>query len=547
MRPTHPGSWWVAVAIAAMGGGCGDERGKDCSHAGGSDAGGAADLLACERSTCTFAAGASAEATVGLDETTRVALPIRHVIVVMKENRSFDHLFGALGAMQPEAETFSSEFSNPDPHGHPVAPYHLNTTCLQTDLGHQWQEMHDQVHAGRMDGFSKVAGAYTGTDGWFALGYYNEQDLPFYYWLASTFALADHYFPSVRSGTFPNRDYLLLGTSDKVYSTGSSVWPDPSLKIIFDELDSASVSWGVYATVGEEPFEGCLDDPSHAWKGQRDYKTTETLSEELAAGTAPSVMFVDARSADEHPPADVQVGEAWTRRLYAEVVGSPIWDSTVILFTYDESGGFFDHVPPADDACLARPADRDFHELGIRVPLIAISPWSRRHFVSHIRKEHTSITRFIEAVFGLPALTARDANSDALLDMFDFETAPAPLPPAPSAGVGGCRGPRVTTDKSTYLSGEPITITFENGPGHQTDWIGVYPLGTMPASASTIFGYVGGGGHVASSGRTDGAVVLSAGSENKVGDWPLNPGQWAAWFLVGGSYTSIASAEFVVR
>ena len=508
----------------------------------------APDPRAEQRAACAFTAGARAADTVGLGGAARAALPIRHVIVAMKENRSFDHIFGALGALQPDAEVFPGAFRNPDPHGNAVAPYHLHTTCIPYDPGHQWQAMHDQINGGRMDGYARVAGAFTDTDGWFALGYYDEHDLPFYYWLARTFALADRYYPSVQSGTFPNRDYLLLGTSDKVQSTGFTVWPDPSLPIIFDRLDDAGVSWGVYADAGDEPFEGCLDDPNHIWKGQRGYKTTDVLLAQLAAGTVPSVVFVDARegSADEHPPADVQVGEAWTRRLYAAVRASPVWDSTVLLFTYDEAGGFFDHVPPPDDACLARPADALFHELGTRVPLIAISPWARRHFVSHTRKEHTSITRVIEAVFDLPALTARDANSDALLDLFDFGCAPAPVPPAPDAGTGGCRGPRVATDKAAYASGEPIAITFENGPGHDKDWIGVFPRGVTPAPPSTVFSYVGGGNHVPSGGRTDGTVTLSAASANRPTQWPLASGRWVAWFLVNDGFTTVASTEFTV-
>ncbi len=547
----------LVIAIVSSGA-CGNSAAGDGTAGDGSNAS-ILDDAACatpvasdphlsERLSCTFTAGALAARTVGLEDAKRAALPIRHVIVVMKENRSFDNIFGALAAIQPDVEKLPAGFTNPDPHGVAVAPFHLNTTCITYDPGHQWQAMHDQINGGRMDGYVKVAGAYTDTDGWFALGYYNAQDLPFYYWLASTYAIADRYFPSVRSGTFPNRDYLLLGTSGNVTATGTEVWPDPTSPIIFDRLDAAGVSWGVYADAGDEPFEGCLDDPNHAWKGQHGYKTTDTLLAQLAAGTAPSVVFVDAREgvADEHPPADVQVGEAWTRRLYAAATASPLWSSTVMLLTYDEAGGFFDHVPPPDDACLARPADQAFHELGTRVPLIAISPWARRHFVSHTRKEHTSITRFIEAVFGLPALTARDANSDALLDLFDFGCAPAAIAPAPAAGVGGCRGPRVVTSKATYMSGEPITLTFENGPGHQLDWIGVYPKGSAPAPVSTIYGYVGGGGHVATGGRTDGTITLAAGSENKAGDWPLRRGQWVAWFLLNDSYTAVGSVEFTI-
>jgi phospholipase C len=114
--------------------------------------------------------------------------------------------------------------------------------------------------------------------------------------------------------------------------------------------------------------------------------------------------------------------------------------STALIWTYDEGGGFFDHVPPPH-SCPPRdgtPGAERFFELGIRVPMVMISPWARPHHVSHVVHQTTSITRFIETIFDLPALTARDANSDALLDMLDF-TCPMPDPaPPPDAGHGGC-------------------------------------------------------------------------------------------------------------
>src|SRR5262249_27846009 len=154
------------------------------------------------------------------------------------------------------------------------------------------------------------------------------------------------------------------------------------------------------------------------------------------AGSLPSVVFVDGTEnvADEHPNADVQVGEAWTKKIYDAALASPLWSSTVLLLTYDEAGGFFDHVPPPE-ACLARPEDSMFHELGPRVPLIAIAPWARRPSASPTEKQPPSITRFIETVFKLPALTARDANSDALLDLFAFACTPTAIPDAPAAGT----------------------------------------------------------------------------------------------------------------
>ena len=116
------------------------------------------------------------------------------------------------------------------------------------------------------------------------------------------------------------------------------------------------------------------------------------------------MVFVDGRQNvdDQHPPSDLQVGEAWVKSIYDAAIASRAWSSTAILLTYDEAGGFADHVSPSDHACLARPRDSAFFELGVRVPLVVVSPWARRHFVSHVEREHTALTRFIESVFDLP-------------------------------------------------------------------------------------------------------------------------------------------------
>jgi hypothetical protein len=184
-----------------------------------------------------------------------------------------------------------------------------------------------------------------------------------------------------------------------------------------------------------------------------------------------------------------------------------------------------------------------FHELGTRVGLIAISPWARRHHVSHAEKQHASITRFIEAVYGLPALTARDANADGLLDMFSFDCAPATVPAAPAAGTRGCGGnANLQLSKTSYAVGEPIVVNFSGGPGNPKDWIGVYPKGTAPHPGSTIWNYVD-GSHTAGAGLSQGTVTLGTGS----GTWPLTVGQWMAYFLVNDGYTPIASIEFDVK
>jgi phospholipase C len=508
------------------------------------------DPLLAQRQACAFQAGDHASTTLALSATERAQIPIKHIVVMMKENRSFDHILGGLKALQPEADVADTTFTNTDAKDASVPFFHLPTTCVGFDPDHQWAAMHTQVGDGGMGGFVQSAASSTGGDGHFVMGHYEQADLPFDYFLASTFALADRYFPSVRSGTFPNRDYLLLGTSDKVTSTQYLTWPDPSLATIFDELTAANVSWGVYAD--DHPLEETLDNPAKNWATLNTWSPVSKLLTDFANDTLPSVVFVDGTEnvQDEHPTADLQVGEAWTKKIYDAAVASKAWNSTAILLTYDEAGGFADHVPPRNNACLARPKDSAFFELGVRVPLIAISPWARRHFVSHVEKEHTSITRFIESVFDLPALTARDANSDGLLDMFDFGCAPAPIATAPAAGTNSCGGgATITLDKTSFASGETITVHFAGGPGNPKDWIAVYPRNATPATGSTLWNYCATGTHTATTASvTSGTVTLAASSAGNASSWPLAPGSsWTAFYLVNDGYTSIASVQFDIH
>jgi phospholipase C len=502
-----------------------------------------------DRLSCAFHAGDRVSATIALTPEEHAKIAVKHVVVIMKENRSFDHMFGDLKRAQPDADSADSSFVNDDAQGASVAHAHASSTCVGFDPDHQWAAMHAQVNGGKMDGFVTSAATSTGGDGHFVMGYYDAADVPFYYFLASTYSIADRYFPSVRSGTFPNRDYLLLGTSDVVYSTQYVTWPNPSLATIFDSLTAAGVSWGVYAD--DHPLEECLDNPSKDWSKLEPWSPVSKLLSDFANDTLPSVVFVDGteNAQDEHPTADVQVGEAWTKKIYDAAIASKAWPTTALLLTYDEAGGFADHVPPPSDACLARAIDKDFFELGVRVPLIAISPWARRHFVSHVRKEHASITRFIETVFDLPALTARDANADALLDMFDFDCAPKDVPAAPAAGTKGCGGnASVTLDKTSFASGESIVVHFSGGPGNPKDWIGVYPRTDTPHAGSSLYDYCATDTHTATTQSvTSGTVTLDANSVNQA-TWPLAAGSsWTAYYLVNDGYDSIASVQFDIH
>jgi phospholipase C len=189
-----------------------------------------------------------------------------------------------------------------------------------------------------------------------------------------------------------------------------------------------------------EPFQDALGW-SHQHGGVFNF---DQFVASAADGSLPSVAFVDPPAfsdEDEHPSgvADLGKGQNWSRSVYEAMVGSPLWGQSALFLTWDEWGGFFDHVPPPP-ACAPTMDQPDFNRHGFRIGFLLASPWARPHTVSHVVHSHTSVDRFIELLFDLPALTDRDANSDALLDMFDF-SAPAMMtpPPAPEVNLPPCQ------------------------------------------------------------------------------------------------------------
>jgi phospholipase C len=385
--------------------------------------------LAAERNACSFHAGAHAQDTVEIPTGWPNPLPITHVVFLIQENHSYDSYFGRLSvSYQPDSEPLPLDFTNMDGAGNPARPHAAASTCISDDPPHQWNDAHAAWNNGSMDGFVRNGGTSS-------LLYYDAPMMPFYYWLASTYTIADRYFACVLAGTWANRDYVYAGTSRGVHDSFTSTIP--TVPTIFTALSTAGVTWGVY-TDGE-PFQDTL-----GWdRGHGGVYTFEQFVSQAADGTLPSVAFVDPPAfsdQDEHPSgvADLQKGQDWSRQVYQAVVSSPLWSQTAMFLTWDEWGGFFDHVPPPS-TCTPSTDQPDFNRLGFRVGMIVISPWARPHTVSHAVHSHTSVTRFIELIYQLPALTDRDANSDAVLDMFDF-SAPhlASPPPAPPVAIPNC-------------------------------------------------------------------------------------------------------------
>ncbi len=384
-------------------------------------------------------------------------IPIDHIVVLMQENRSFDHMLGRLhDEGQPNAAGLDGSNANPAPvTGAMIRSFHQTRLCEVADLAHSWNGTHRQYNNGWMSGFAETNAASADPTGRRAMGYLTSADIPFYYGLYSTFAMGDHYFSSVLGPTYPNRFFLVAGTSfgrisNEFPSTANEYGPS-----IFDLMEAAGVSWKVY--YNDIPFAGFF---SGARAHPENFVLIDQFHVDAENGELPQVAYVDPaffgdEQSDEHPPANVQFGQAFVAGVIDSLMNSPNWPRSAMFLMYDEHGGYYDHVvPPA--ACVpdatpprltANSEPGTFDRYGIRVPMVVVSPFSKPHYVSHKTHDHTSILRFIETRFDLPALTARDANSDPPLEFFDFENPAFLTPPVlPDAEIdpvraAECRAP----------------------------------------------------------------------------------------------------------
>jgi phospholipase C len=383
------------------------------------------DLHAADRTACTYQAGDLTTTTVGPNVPHGNALPFTHIVFLMMENRSFDSYFSKLPAYGvKDVDVADDTFTNPQPGSPPkyVNRYHETRYCI-VNTAHDWGPVHLQYDNGNMDGFIVT----NDPGGERAMGYYDQYDLPFYYWLASTFAVSDRHFSSLLGPTWPNRFFFYGATS-----WGRTMTPDtPPLnqKKIVNEMDDAGRSWKIYRD-GTIDF-GVVFGPQYAGTAMSNF-FTDVANDALPDLSILDPSFSGTGQDDEHPPTNMQKGEQLSASILSALMDHPnVWQKTVFIQTYDEHGGYYDHVPPPL-ACVPdgnTPPDYGFDRLGIRVPMFVASPFSKKGYVSHLVTDHTSITRFIENRFDLPAMTARDANAWPMLDMFDFQKPPFMTPP----------------------------------------------------------------------------------------------------------------------
>jgi phospholipase C len=377
---------------------------------------------------------------------------IQHIVVLMMENHSFDSLLGMVPYQVPNRQAVDGLTRrrgritnvNLDAQGNQVFAFHAPSPCqLPGHPGQNWNASHTAYDNGRNDGFVK------GSDSPIAMAFWDQSDLPFTYSLVKHFPLGDRFFCSTLCQTYPNRRFFFAGTaSGTISTTTAGLLPSAANGTIFDRLDAHNIGWQVYYQ--EIPSPLILPNfRNNASQVARTQPFSQFLLD-AAAGNLPPFTFLDPNyeTTSEENPQDIQVGEQFIAQVVNALIRAPTWKHTALFITYDEHGGYYDHVPPpraiAPDSI---PPDLPpgflpggYDRYGFRVPLIVVSPWARRKYVSHITQDLTSITAFIERKWNLPAMTLRDANANPMTDYFDFRTASfakAPrLAAAPPLGPG---------------------------------------------------------------------------------------------------------------
>jgi phospholipase C len=370
---------------------------------------------------------------------------VEHIVVLMMENHSYDNRLGML--FRPGADGFRTgknrlpTASNPYPNGQIQHAFRMPTTCqLSARPSQEWTASHNAYDNGRNDGFVRtpIDPLTTEIVGGVAMGYWQAEDQPFYYSLYRQFPIADRYFCSVLGQTYPNRRYLLAATSiGQIDDTTPALTDYPANGTIFDELDKHGITWKDYfsTTSSLELF-----PPLYFKNNGTKILPIGDFFTDAAAGALPNYCLVepDYSNQSEENPQNIAVGEEFAASVVNAVINGPAWDRTALLLTYDEHGGYYDHVPPpaaiAPDSIgpTLLPGENGFdgfHRYGFRVPFALVSPWARRNFVSHEVYDHTSILKLVETKWNLPALTYRDANAAAMLDMLDLRRPSFATPP----------------------------------------------------------------------------------------------------------------------
>ncbi len=364
--------------------------------------------------------------------------PIQHVVTLMQENHSFDNYFdGYPGTDGPAKSTcVPVDLLAAKPC---VKPFVIGNRPL-TSLNHDRAALETAHNGGAMNGFVAAQRGRLGASN-LTMGHYQRSDLPYYWNLAGQYVLFDRFFSSSPGTSAANHLFWVSGTAGPLAGESVPAAGLGDLPTIFDRLQAAGVSWKFYvqnydpratyrrgphaersAQIARVPllaYTRYIDDPelfSHI-------VPVSQYFEDLQHGTLPAVSYIVPSGSSERPPSSIASGQRFVRSLVDGLAASPEWSTSAFIWSYDTSGGWYDHVPPPQ-------VGQDGY--GFRVPALLVSPYARKGFVDHRQLDSTSILRFIEDNWSLPPLAARDANASSLTSAFDFAAAarPAALVPA---------------------------------------------------------------------------------------------------------------------
>ena len=421
---------------------------------------------------------------------------IKNIVIVMLENQSFDGILGTLteaGSSAPRGNGLSwatpgarPTNTNPDGKGGSIRSFKMPSTA-QLDAqpwqtwGASWTQFTGSPIAQTIptDPAALNQGFVISNSGPISMGYFGADQLTFTHSLAQTFPIADNWHCSVPAQTYPNRRYMMAGTSMGLLTTSFSVTSTmPANGTIFEALMDHNISWKNYF---------CDNPSSLIWGGHAsvpgffDHLTSiSTFFSDAAAGTLPAVSLVDPRFdfASGENPQDLQHADAFLHSITTALMKSPQWKHTLMLWTVDEHGGYYDHVPmaqvpdPGDVAPIL--SDSDWHGstslatfgwTGFRVPTGVVSPYAKTDYVSTQLYDHTSIMKLIEQKWNLPSFTARDEAANSPLDMVDLNAKPAFLkPPKLAKAPVDTKGVRVSTGigSDTYPTADEVTYPDTN-------------------------------------------------------------------------------------
>jgi phospholipase C len=385
---------------------------------------------------------------------------IKHIVVLMMENHSFDNFLGMLPQVNAGRRAVDGlavnkqglpTNSNLDSSGNIVYARVGGSPCPIGQPSQSWNATHTAYADGAMSGFVQASGDV-------AMQIWDETTIPFSYSLAGYFPIGQRYFSSVMAQTYPNRRFFFCGTASGITATDSLTFSTPAANgTFFDRLNQHKISWKNYYQ--SEPSTLIVPNFSQSPSCISKLAQIDEFFTDAKAGKLPAFSFIDPdyTTTSQENPQDIQVGEAFIAKIVTALMTAPTWKNTVLFLNYDEHGGYYDHVPPpaaiAPDsiAPIQEPTQPTllpggYDQYGIRVPLYVVSPWAKQGYVSSVVQDHTSVTAFIERKWNLPAMTLRDANASQMMDYFNFKQrepaflTPPTLASAPALkkGIGQC-------------------------------------------------------------------------------------------------------------